>query len=311
MATPNPTNPTPEQLAQACLDTKTASDNATAAFRIAKKEKEEAGAALACDPNDATKKQALVAATAAHALAARVGGAAAEAFLDANEALMGGTFGVPAGTVPAAAPAAPGVAPTTTIATGDIERLIKAAGTKTAASYPPPKKPRVGGVSSIGAWTGRGAGNLGKVPRNGNCMRAFQTEPIKNFVNMNVIHDKCKAGLPPEFQFCLTNESNAGLFVPCLQKLETHMKDHGLEGVMEICYDNIDIKMLESPGSVDPAEVKTWIQRVTVDGVPLANGVSAAGIPYSNAQLPLCTQRPVCGLVRARACVYGPKLLEV
>ena len=44
----------------------------------------------------------------------------------------------------------------------------------TAATSTTPGKPRVGGASPVGYWTGNGAQNLGMQPASGNCMRYFK-----------------------------------------------------------------------------------------------------------------------------------------
>ena len=58
-----------------------------------------------------------------------------------------------------------------------------------------PVKPRVGGTSPVGSWTGKGAQGLGMQPKSGLCMRFFKGNELKAFQALNAIEEKCKAGL--------------------------------------------------------------------------------------------------------------------
>ena len=49
--------------------------------------------------------------------------------------------------------------------------------------------PRIGGVSPVGAWTGRGAQGLGQQPKSGLCMRFFKGSELKAFQALNAIED--------------------------------------------------------------------------------------------------------------------------
>jgi len=68
-------------------------------------------------------------------------------------------------------------------------------------------KPRIGGVSPAGVWTGYGAGGQRKDPQSARCMREFNTDVVKSFTAMAPTEDKCHLGLrdSPSLLFCPTN----------------------------------------------------------------------------------------------------------
>ncbi len=56
-------------------------------------------------------------------------------------------------------------------------------------------KPRVGGVTSAGSWSGGGKNDLGQEPVTFQCYRAFAYEGLKSMQALSDIEEKCKAGL--------------------------------------------------------------------------------------------------------------------
>ena len=130
--------------------------------------------------------------------------------------------------------------------------------------------PRIGGVSPVGAWTGRGAQGLGQQPKSGLCMRYFKGSELKAFQALNAIEDKCKAGLQAKgtLVFGLPGETHFDKGALLLRELDEYMSYHGLEGVFQIVLSNgTMVDMLKQPGFVDTNLVESWIQDLTQDGV--------------------------------------------
>ena len=155
-----------------------------------------------------------------------------------------------------------------TIKVDDVMALYKAMQSKAASAQL--KEPRVGGISKLGVWVGKGAGAQGKLPRSALCMREFKADPIKNHQAMFPIEDKCQRGLrdSPDKYFCLQHESNADKIVEVLYDFREQMIHCGMESVFQIVKsDHGIVNMLESPGMVDDKMIKTWFQDLLVDGV--------------------------------------------
>ena len=130
--------------------------------------------------------------------------------------------------------------------------------------------PRIGGVSPVGAWTGRGAQGLGQQPKSGLCMRYFKGSELKAFQALNAIEDKCQAGLQAKgtLVFGLPGETHFDKGALLLRELDEYMSYHGLEGVFQIVLSNgTMVDMLKQPGFVDTNLVECWIQDLTQDGV--------------------------------------------
>jgi hypothetical protein len=106
----------------------------------------------------------------------------------------------------------------------------------TAATSTAPGKPRVGGASPVGYWTGNGAQNLGMQPASGNCMRYFKGNELKAFQALQSVEDKCKAGLQAKgtLAFGLQGETHFDKGDLLLRELDECLTYNGLEGVFHI-----------------------------------------------------------------------------
>ena len=138
-----------------------------------------------------------------------------------------------------------------------------------------PVKPRVGGTSPVGSWTGKGAQGLGMQPKSGLCMRFFKGNELKAFQALNAIEEKCKAGLEAKgtLVFGLAGETHFDKGALLLRELDEYMSYHGLESVFQIVLSNgAIVDMLKQPGFVDTDLVESWIKDLTQDGVHDANG---------------------------------------
>ena len=78
-------------------------------------------------------------------------------------------------------------------------------------TIPPPPHPRVGGVDSIGSWTGKGARGLGKDLRGPNCRRIFiSPDPLKAYNAWVPVEKACKTGVPDEdLHFSMSSEPHS------------------------------------------------------------------------------------------------------
>ena len=131
--------------------------------------------------------------------------------------------------------------------------------------------PRVGGVDSLGSWTGRGARGLGKDPRGPNCRRIFNSpDPLKAYNALVPVEKACKAGvLDEDLHFSTSSEPNGLRVSLCLAAFEKHIVDCGMDAVFNIIKkDGTTINMLQNPGMLAEDDlVPAWILDLTVLGV--------------------------------------------
>lgn len=131
-------------------------------------------------------------------------------------------------------------------------------------------KPRFGGITSTGAWTGMGAGGEGFDPYSNYCMREFNIDIHKNHQSMHPIQDKCKQGLrdTPELLFGLSHEMSVQSIVTSIRAFEKVMVECGMDGVFSIVGRDLTIlQFLQEPGLVTQAIVDTWCKDLLVSGV--------------------------------------------
>lgn len=152
-------------------------------------------------------------------------------------------------------------------------------------AVPKLEKPRLGGISSTGVWTGMGAGGTGLRPYSKYCMRDFKTDAIKNHQHMHPIEDKCKQGLrdSPELHFSLSHEPNANTIVSSIRAFEKLMINCGMDGVFTIIDKNVEsISFLQQPGMINQRNLLDWCDDILTHGVWTKD---ASGLP---ARHPLC-----------------------
>ena len=140
----------------------------------------------------------------------------------------------------------------------------------TTATATTPNKPRIGGTSPVGFWTGNGAQKLGMQPTSGNCMRYFKGNELKAFQALQSIEDKCKAGLQAKgtLVFGLQGETHFDKGALLLRELDEYLSYHGLEGVFQIISsDGTSTDMLKQPGFVSTDLVESWVKDLTTLGV--------------------------------------------
>jgi hypothetical protein len=77
-----------------------------------------------------------------------------------------------------------------TLSNDQFTSLVQAMANKGTSAATTTPTPRVGGVNSVGAWTGRGAQGLGQQPKSGLCMRFFKGNELKAFQALNAIEEK-------------------------------------------------------------------------------------------------------------------------
>ena len=158
---------------------------------------------------------------------------------------------------------------TSTMTTDQFEELLKRIA-KTSNPKLTLTTPRLGGKNLAGVWTGFGAGELGKEPASSNCMRAFETDVLKNHQAISPIETKCKEGLSnsPDLMFCMLNEPNAKLIVYSLHAFEDLMSKYGMDGIFTIVKsDATTVNMLREPGMITTDIVATWCRDLLSDGV--------------------------------------------
>jgi hypothetical protein len=171
---------------------------------------------------------------------------------------------------------------------------------KSSSKKPTLTKPRLGGISVTGVWTGSGASGLFREPNSTFCMRTFDTDVIKNHQAMAPIEDRCKKGLrdSPELLFCMPDESNAGTIVSSIRALEDHIILCGMEGAFNIitsgaAFGISTLTMLQHPGRVNSDIVSAWCRAiwslVSQDLIPMA---TLNSIPFAPTTAPTC-----CGLL--------------
>ncbi len=133
-------------------------------------------------------------------------------------------------------------------------------------------KPRVGGTTNLGVWTGLGFNDDGLVPRTRDCMRAYYRSTIKEETTLASIHDNCMKGLVT-YKFCLTHERDAHKLYPCVKELQHAMRNGGMEGVFLIVKaDGSTIDLFKRPALANEKMIKQWITDLTVNGVHDGHG---------------------------------------
>jgi len=144
-------------------------------------------------------------------------------------------------------------------------------------------KPRIGGISAIGIWTGFGENKEGQIPVSEMALREFFASGMKSYSHKGVIDRACKAGLPSITGapiFSQAHEADGSKLVRCLIALKEFLTDHGMEGVFTIVRPYAqDVNMLKNPGHVNEDMVSTWIKDLTVQGVYC---------PRTQTRLPVC-----------------------
>ena len=171
----------------------------------------------------------------------------------------------------------------TTLTPDQFTEFLKSIGKKSAAATL--DVPRLGGTNTTGAWTGFGAGELQQEPASSSCMRAFNTDVLKNHQAISPIEAKCKEGLSksPELQFCMASEPNAKLIIYSIHSFEDLMIQAGMDGIFTLVKDDLTtVNMLKQPGMITTDLVKTWCEDVLVKGVCYKDSNGAIG------RLPLC-----------------------
>jgi hypothetical protein len=174
---------------------------------------------------------------------------------------------------PTTAPIAGGILPTSAVpkhvSVEDLQLILAALQLK-APTTRVLTKPRVGGISSTGVWTGMGAGGEGLDPYGNHCMREFNVDIHKNHTALYPIQEKCKKGLSasPEFIFGLTHEANATTVVSSIRAFEKFIVECGMDGVFRIVApDSTPLEFLQEPGLVTPAIIDVWCTDLLVSGV--------------------------------------------
>ena len=130
-------------------------------------------------------------------------------------------------------------------------------------------KPRVGGVTGVGVWTGLGAGKLGLQPSSNSCYRKLAGSEIKSFKTITDIEDKCKLGFRdrPDLHFGLHTEPNHDKGATILRALEDCMCDYGMDGVFCIETNHETLQMFKQPGFLDDDIVTKWVEALQTTGV--------------------------------------------
>jgi len=144
-------------------------------------------------------------------------------------------------------------------------------------------KPRVGGISADGIWTGFGENEEGVTPISDLAMRQFFAGGLKAFSQKGTIDRACKAGLPSVTGaplFSQAHEPDGAKLVPCLRALKEFLTDHGMEGVFTIVQpQSKDINLLTNPGQANEELIQDWIEDLTVQG---------GYCPTTHTRLPVC-----------------------
>jgi len=155
------------------------------------------------------------------------------------------------------------------------------------------RKPRVGGTTRHGAWTGLGKNKEGLKPVNYNCNRKFALDDIKSERAISEIEETCKKGLRSDstLLFCHEHEPNGGKGAMVLQELQQYMANYGMEGVFLIAHaDGTTTNMLESPGLVTREGLDEWMKDLLVNGVHNGHGARHKVCPYDLTNLELSAE---------------------
>ena len=149
-------------------------------------------------------------------------------------------------------------------------------------THPTPATPRVGGVNTMGAWTGGGARSDPNNPRTNLCLRALQMDPSKAFAQLTTIEKECRSGLKskPGPLFCLGTEPDAKHIITVINNLEDFLTTHGMESVFTIDEGTRTFDMLKRPAMLTKDVVDKWIKNLTVDGVPVTGKSNLPVCPY-------------------------------
>ena len=186
----------------------------------------------------------------------------------------------------------------------DENKRLQAAVSSSSKNPPtPPVKPRVGGITAIGAWTGYGAKGNPDEPRSAYCYRkVISHDPLKAAVHQTALDTHVKKGLsnhPSGLLFCTPEEPKAKHFVSTVRVLEELAKETGTISVFIIVrQDGPDINLFRSPGEASDDIMKTWIEDLTKNGV----------LDKSD---PLVTKRhPVCEMDKLTLSVSDSQILN-
>ena len=152
-----------------------------------------------------------------------------------------------------------------------------------------PPTPRVGGVDSIGAWTGYGAGAEGLSPRTTNCYRKLCGDEVKSLSQLSYIESHCRAGLKGINGplFCQEHEPGAQKTITVLTALDSFLESYGIESVFVIQFSNRYVNMIKSPTGVDDSIMDDWIHSLTISGVEIETYVNAPLCLYDRKNLEL------------------------
>ena len=148
-----------------------------------------------------------------------------------------------------------------------LKALMEALNPRKAPQVPP--TPRLGGVTNIGAWTGRGAGEEGLAPRTTNCYRKLCGDEVKSLSQLSYIESHCRAGLKGINGplFCQEHEPGAQKTITVLIALESFLESYGIEGVFIVQFGHSFLNMLKSPNGLDEDLLDEWIHCLTISGV--------------------------------------------
>jgi hypothetical protein len=153
----------------------------------------------------------------------------------------------------------------------------------------PPAAPRVGGVNSVGAWTGAGSADDALHPRTGHCLRKFVRDDSKTYTALSALEDRCRGGIKSLSSagpfFCLDSETDAKHVITVIQSLKDYLETHGLDPVFNIVTATGTINMLDQPSLLTKAVVDTWVQDLKTNGVHDGRGGRLALCPYDRMNL--------------------------
>ena len=160
-----------------------------------------------------------------------------------------------------------------------LKALIEAMNPRKAPQVPP--TPRIGGVTNIGAWTGRGAGEEGLAPRTTNCYRKLCGDEVKSLSQLSYIESHCRAGLKGINGplFCQEHEPDEQKTITVLIALESFLESYGIEGVFIVQFGHSFLNMLKSPNGLDEECLDEWIHCLTISGVDVGADTFARSAP--------------------------------
>ena len=140
------------------------------------------------------------------------------------------------------------------------------------ASTPPPlTKPRVGGTTSRGVWTGLGDPNDPTQPKTNDCYREMAQGMKDAFKTESDIEKTCRKGLADDSTGLLfkgPTEQDDDNFVACFRALKDKFRDLGMEGLFTLYVPGaVNVDYFENPGAVSESMMAEWVQDLTVKGV--------------------------------------------